>query len=173
MKRLFYIVIAALMVLAVASCKKDNDSVGEKCLLVIDGVECSDVVVAREDDISDNCYHFFIYFGEGASNYIEIFVYSDLHFGKKIDLTKGEGDVENSWDVYGYKDNKYMFQTSGDPLAPYVMFKSGTLKITRESSDNFTILLKDGKVQDEGYGDGEEHTIELEYSGPVSKVIIL
>ena len=174
MKRLFYIVIAALMVLAVASCKKDNDGV-DKASLIIDGVEYRDFMVSMEDGLEGEAFNFIIFYGAEANNYIKICVYGDLHFGKKIDLTRGEGNVERSWDIFAYENGGYLFRTSGHPEAPYVLFKSGTLKITREQegSDNFTFSLKGGKVTDVDNGDGKEHSVEFEYSGPVSKVIIL
>ncbi|MFK8294575.1 hypothetical protein ACI760_00085 [Capnocytophaga canimorsus] len=139
--------------------------------VMIDG-ETKPIVGAKidEDRLAENNYDMYIDLSE--SEYVRIIGSNQHHDGQTINLTKKEPQRDGwYWRVEYVKSGKIIFDTYADPnQQSHPVFQSGTLYLKRlddvDGQPVFEIELENGKVKgEEGYGDGEEHTIRLYYAG--------
>ena len=140
--------------------------------VIIDGVEMP--VLSAGIDKSDlegyNWYDIYLFLSEDKKKYVDIMADGTLHDGKTLDLTRKE-EKHTGW-YWGveFRNPYNIFQTFGDPETPYPVFQSGTLLVKRiGTGTEFEITLKDGIVKGEGdYGDGEEHTVSIDFKGELA-----
>ena len=119
----------------------------------------------------DNSFVVRLYLSSDEKEYVLVRGNKDLHaIYDNIWLNKKEEKHEEQWywDVTytkeGYGKNK--FWASGNPLNGYALFSSGYMKIygdPRTSRKICGINLPNGKVTDTKHGDGQEHTITIDY----------
>ena len=147
--------------------------------LVIDGetTSFSGGEIDKSDLFDDGNYDINL-FPEGRSkstNFINIMAVKKYHDANTVDLTEKEPKravYEWYWAVTCYNHGIKLFGAFADPETPDVVFKEGSLYITR-LADNalgkpvFEIKLENGVIVDDNDGDGREHTISLHYIGPL------
>jgi hypothetical protein len=177
MKRIsvFLFAIVALMCISVVftSCSKDDDdeiSISNTNTFTIDGVT-KPILSAGIDnsDMAEGNYDIYFFLSEDKKERVNIMASALYHDGKTIDLSQKEAKHDGwYWSIeYRVPDKKRPFNTFGDPGSKYPVFQTGTLYIKRTGfGAEFEIRIKDGKVKaEDGYGDGEEHTISLYFKG--------
>ena len=119
----------------------------------------------------DNSFVVFLYLSSDEKEYVLVRGNKDLHaIYDNILLYKKEEKHEGQWywDVIYTKDysGKDKFRASGNPSGDYALFSSGYMTIygdPRTSRKICGINLSNGKVTDTKHGDGQEHTITIDY----------
>ena len=171
---LFAVAVAMCISVVFTSCSKDDDdeiSVSATNTVTIDGVTkpILSAGIDKSDLYEDGNYDIYLFLSDDKKEYVNIMASALYHDGKTIDLTQKETEHSGwSW-VVEYRTSKFVkiFTTYGKPDSEYPVFQRGTLYVKRTGfGAEFEIRLKDGKVKAEGkYGDGEEHTISLNFKG--------
>ena len=169
MKKLFYLALAALMVLVV-SCKKDE---ARKNSIVLAGVGAAADVSISESELDGGVYHIVFDFSTNDSRKTLTLVCTSSLDGKKIDLTKVIDSAAGSWDIMCYGEGGHnLFWTSSSSTSPNGYFQSGTLQIRkgreRAGVIDFSIILKKGKTR--GTADNNDLSLEIDFNGPVKTV---
>ena len=119
----------------------------------------------------DNAFAVYLYLSSDKKEYVLVRGNKNLHaIYEPIRLDKKEEKHEGQWywDVIYTKEGygKDKFWASGDPLNGYALFSSGYMTIygdPRTSRRICGINLPNGKVTDTKHGDGQEHTITIDY----------
>lgn len=162
--------------LLITACSRDyslpDDKPIEKVATVtIDGVvkQVSDIKMIDNDD---NNWEVYLYLSADKQECIWLNYNTDLHGNKLIDLTKKESEHEYQW-YWGmaYRDGKNVpFTGSGMP-EHYVTFENGQLLINFNKTTKVAeIELKDGKINDNQFGDAKDHTIEINFRDKVNRI---
>ena len=167
---------------------KVNDVEGKELKFAInyEGIFTEGELEPREIIFDGNAFkvhrakYSFIYYGDSKYYYLTLYLTDkDLpfleinldkeNFGKLLDLTKKEEKHDfGFWSVsYKAEEGKHLFYTWGNPYnSETTVFEDGTLKVTQEGDDSFSIELLNGRVKDVNK---EEHTLEVRYSGTFIK----
>lgn len=119
----------------------------------------------------DNAFAVYLYLSSDKKEYVQVRGNKNLHATyDNIWLYKKEEKHEGQWywDVIYTKEGygKDKFWASGNPLGGYARFSSGYMTIygdPRTSHKICGIKLPNGKVTDTKNGDGQEHTITIDY----------
>ncbi len=119
----------------------------------------------------DNAFAVYLYLSSDKKEYVQVRGNKNLHATyDNIWLYKKEEKHEGQWywDVIYTKEGygKDKFWASGNPLGGYARFSSGYMTIygdPRTSRKICGINLSNGKVTDTKHGDGQEHTITIDY----------
>lgn len=119
----------------------------------------------------DNAFAVYLYLSSDKKEYVLVRGNKNLHATyDNIWLYKKEEKHEGQWywDVIYTKEGygKDKFWASGNPLGGYARFSSGYMTIygdPRTSHKICGIKLPNGKVTDTKNGDGQEHTITIDY----------
>ena len=171
--------LAAVMMMsgAFTACSSDDDDTPQPeqtpNTIVLDGVTMpiTDAGI-DEDGFNEGNYEIILFLTKDRG--IKIMAGKEPHDGKTIDLTKKE--LEHGgwyWSVECYNP-ELVFDTYGELGWANPVFMSGTLCVKHLGSEAdkpvFEIVLKNGKVKGEGdYGDGEEHTVSINWKGTLRK----
>jgi hypothetical protein len=140
---------------------------------IIDGVVRT-VVSHEYVDKGNGNFYLYLYLSEDKNDYIEIQANKELHTGKDIDLTKREEEHEGYyWYVAAYLKGNILFCSFAKPGSSYPFFTTGTMKIDGDPAEDFSLLIDNGRITAPGYGDGEEHTISLNYSVEIERYDLL
>jgi hypothetical protein len=165
MKKILSISLAALMMLAAVSCKKDETSQNS---FVLDGVSYAVTAEIGQHLLDFGSYELFFTLSNGNCFFITC---NSSYDGKVIDLTKKTDPNNGSWSISG-RIEEAQIQINGSGEYSTGRFESGTLQVKKgnegEGTIDFSIILKGGKVISNS--DNKEHTIEVKFNGPVKLV---
>lgn len=161
--------IAALFIVMFALPQK---AMAQQNTVTIDGVKksiLSTKFIGGYGD--DNAFVVYLYLSSDKKEYVEVRGNKNLHANyEPIGLSKKEEKHEGQWYwgvIYTKEGSgKEKFWTSGNPLDGYALFSSGRMNIygdPRTSRKICGINLFYGKVTDTKHGDGQEHTITIDY----------
>ena len=140
--------------------------------VTIDGVEKSILSTKfNRGNGDDNAFVVYLYLSSDKKEYVLVRGNKNLHaIYDNIWLYKKEEKHEGQWywDVIYTKEGygKEKFWASGIPLDRYALFSNGYMLIygdPRTSRKICGIQLPNGKVTDTKHGDGQEHTITINY----------
>ncbi len=175
MKKLSTLLCAAITMACISlvftSCKDDDEPETRKPeinTVTFDGV--SHLILSAgidKDELDDGNYQIVLYISEEKTKGVRLDASALHHDGKTTDLTQKEPKHDGwYWSVEFYYPEK-IIDTYGKPGTPYPVFQTGTFYIKRTGfGAEFEIRLKDGKVKGkEGFGDGKEHTISINFKG--------
>ena len=162
MKRLLYLVMAVVIVLAV-SCKQDTPT--NNNLLVVDGGSMNIVEASICQNDLDND-HFYIKLCLPDQSWMRIVLDGKTHFGKTIDLS--QNDAPDLWlwywsIEYFNIDLGVSINSDGNPSSTLPPFTRGTLFSERLPDKNGNPVLH--LELNDGEYDG--HTISLYFKGKV------
>ena len=122
----------------------------------------------RAGDGDNNAFSVYLYLSADKKEYVKIGGNKDLHATYDfISLNKKETAHAGQW-YWGvtYQKGSPVFSTSGNPTINYVTFTKGDLRIfgdPRVSRKVCGISLYNGEVTDSRHGDGQKHTITIDY----------
>ena len=155
------------------SCSKDSDDDDEKKFTntVIFGNMEKPIVKAEYADMDNGNYSLYLYLSADGKERVRFELNKDLHMsGSPVDLTKrGKGQgFECYWMVEYYKsDGTQLINSYGAPGEDdYPVFTTGTLTVSGSPESTLNIKLENGRVKGT---DGNEHTLVVSYSGPMTK----
>ena len=161
--------LCAIAALLVALFALPQQAKAQTNTVTIDGVKktiLSTEFIAGSGD--DNAFSVYLYLSADQQEYVRIGGNKDLHATYDyISLNKKETAHAGQW-YWGvtYKKGSPVFSTSGNPTINYVTFTKGDLRICgdpRVSRKVCGIGLRNGEVTDSRHGDGQKHTITIDY----------
>ena len=144
--------------------------------VTIDGVEKPILSTVFSGGYHKKAFFVYLYLSDDKKEYVEISGNKDLHATYDyIDLTKKEDRQKIHW-VWGlyywgvqYTKNgngNELFIARGDSALDHVVFTKGDMKIygdPRPTRKVCGISLYSGEITDTKYGDGQKHTISIDY----------
>ena len=174
MKKILYILFAAVLAVLAGSCKKGNSNHAN--YLMIDGVSKKvESTILNVYCYQDNKYQIIFYLEEVDESF-ELEFDGESHLGKDVDLSQKDPIDEPGWfwvvNYYGYDDegNPLTIETNGDPDSEaYPAFESGTMYTENLGQDEdgvptLRLVIKNGKVKG---SDDKIHTIALNYKSKI------
>lgn len=114
----------------------------------------------------DGNFILYLYLSEDKKEYVVFEANKDLHVGTDVDLTKREEKHSNQFYLgIGYVNNNgNVFYTLSNPTGYFVVFTTGMLRIDGDPTGLFIVNLTNGTVTDAEHGDGQTHTLSINYT---------
>ena len=139
-------------------------------IVTLDGTE-KPIVKAEYEDQKAGDYRRYLYLSADRKERVQIELNKDLHItGSPVKLTEKEKKHDGKWywvvDYYT-ADGTLLINTFGkSDDTQYPVFTTGTLTISGSPESTLNIKLENGRVKDIN---GNEHSLAMSYSGPMTK----
>lgn len=169
-KQLLTNMLAAIAALFIVMFAMPQKAMAQQNTVTIDGVKKT--ILSTDflrGDGDDNAFAVYLYLSSDKKEYVQVrgnkklhAIYGPIWLDKKEEKHVGKW----YWDVIYTSYGKEKFWASGNPLDGYALFSSGYMLIygdPRSSRKICGIDLLYGKVTDTKNGDGQEHTITIDY----------
>lgn len=153
-----------MMGLAFVACSSDDDKNADENLkpmtVTIDKVD-KKVVDAAYRNWGNNGYSITLLFSDNGPERVELYLNTEVHMGKDIDITQEQEGDGSSWRVQYYNsEDQPIIMTDGYKQEKTNFFSEGKLKFVGDPNKAITITLTNGKVIGQ---DNKEHTLQISY----------
>ena len=153
-----------MMGLAFVACSSDDDKNADENLkpttVTIDKVD-KKVVNAAYRNWGNNGYSITLSLSDNGPERVDLFLNTEDHMGKDIDITQEQEGDAPSWEVRYYNSkNQPIIMTHAHKQESTNFFSEGNLRFEGNPNETITITLTKGKVMGK---DNQEHTIQISY----------